>query len=50
MEDYYPEKINKYFEDEVFVYANVPYKIKPYEDLLKDPKILLILMVIAKEI
>jgi hypothetical protein len=38
MEDYYPEKINKYFEDEVFVYANVPYKIKPYEDLLKDPK------------
>jgi len=38
MEDYYPEKINKYFEDEIFVYANVPYKIKPYKDLLNDPK------------
>ena len=38
IENYYPQKINKYFEDEIFVYANVPYKIKPYKDILLDPK------------
>jgi hypothetical protein len=26
------------FEKDYFVYANVPYRIKPYEDLLKDSK------------
>lgn len=38
IEDYFPEKINKYFDKDIFVYANVPYKIKPYKDILKDPK------------
>ncbi|MEB8344754.1 hypothetical protein OO010_01755 [Flavobacteriaceae bacterium KMM 6898] len=37
-EDYYPNKLAGYFEEDVFVYANVPYKIKGYSDILKNPK------------
>ena len=37
-EKYYPGKLEKYFTDERFVYANVPYKIKSYKDILKNPK------------
>lgn len=35
---YYPEKLEEYFENDSFVYANVPYRIKPYNALLDDPK------------
>ena len=35
---YYPEKLEAYFENDSFVYANVPYRIKPYASLLEDPK------------
>ena len=35
---YYPEKLDEYFENDSFVYANVPYRIKPYDALLNDPK------------
>ncbi len=35
---YYPEKLEEYFENDSFVYANVPYRIKPYDALLEDPK------------
>ena len=35
---YYPEKLETYFAENSFVYANVPYRIKPYSDLLKNPK------------
>jgi hypothetical protein len=38
IEDYYPNKLAKNFTEDVFVYANVPYKIKSYQDTLKDPK------------
>ena len=38
LQAYYPEKLESYFGNDSFVYANVPYRIKPYEDLLKDPK------------
>lgn len=38
MESHYPQQLGKAFGDAVFVYANVPYKIKPYEDILKNPK------------
>ena len=38
IEKHYPEKLTAYFEQDLFVYANVPYKIKSYTDLLKDPK------------
>ena len=37
-EDYAPGMLHKYFDQSVFVYANVPYRIKKYEDLLADPK------------
>jgi hypothetical protein len=33
-----PGKIGDYFDKEIFVYANVPYKIKAYKDILKNPK------------
>jgi hypothetical protein len=38
IEKYYPGKLNSYFEKECFVYAAVPYTIKSYEDILKNPK------------
>ena len=38
IENYYPNKLAKNFTEDVFVYANVPYKIKSYQDTLKDPK------------
>ena len=37
-ENHYPKKLYSYFDQEIFVYANVPYKIKSYEDMLKNPK------------
>ncbi|MFY0602569.1 MAG: hypothetical protein JXQ93_01365 [Flavobacteriaceae bacterium] len=33
-----PGQLESFFSKNLFVYANVPYKIKSYEDLLKDPK------------
>ncbi len=33
-----PGKLNQLFGQELFVYANVPYKIKSYEDILRNPK------------
>lgn len=38
IEDYYPNTLAGYFNEDVFVYANVPYKIKGYSDILKNPK------------
>ncbi|MEY2964034.1 MAG: hypothetical protein RL754_1295 [Bacteroidota bacterium] len=38
IEKYYPEKLADLFSKELFVYANVPYRIKPYADLLANPK------------
>jgi len=38
IEAYYPEKLKEYFTQDLFVYANVPYRIKSYEDLLANPK------------
>jgi hypothetical protein len=37
-EKYYPGKLKRYFSDQRFVYANVPYKIKSYQEILKNPK------------
>jgi len=36
--NYNPSAFEQLLNDEGFVYANIPYRIKPYEDLLKDPK------------
>ncbi|WP_084205850.1 hypothetical protein [Psychroserpens mesophilus] len=38
IEDHNPGKLASYFTEDVFVYANVPYKIKSYQDILKNPK------------
>ena len=38
IEKYHPGKLNSYFEKECFVYAAVPYTIKSYQDILKNPK------------
>ena len=38
IEDYYPNKLESYFKQDLFVYANVPYRIKRYQDILKDAK------------
>ena len=33
-----PGDLQRYFSEELFVYANVPYKIKPFEDILENSK------------
>ncbi|MBT8245048.1 MAG: hypothetical protein HKP48_02120 [Winogradskyella sp.] len=33
-----PGKLASFFDKDLFVYANVPYRIKSYQDILKDPK------------
>ncbi|MFD0977123.1 hypothetical protein [Salinimicrobium gaetbulicola] len=38
MEEVSPNKLSEYFNEDIFVYANVPYKIKTYQDILKNPK------------
>ncbi|ULC58448.1 hypothetical protein MBM09_11000 [Flaviramulus sp. BrNp1-15] len=38
IENHYPNQLEKHFNKNIFVYANVPYKIKSYEDTLKNPK------------
>ncbi len=38
IENHYPGKLNEFYSKECFVYANVPYRIKPYSAILKDPK------------
>ncbi|UMB59142.1 hypothetical protein MHL31_08605 [Lutibacter sp. A80] len=38
IEKHYPKKISQYFKETIFVYANVPYKIKNYEDIVSNPK------------
>ena len=38
IEKYYPKTLATYFDKDYFVYANVPYVIKDYKDILKNPK------------
>ena len=38
IENHYPGKLNEFYTKECFVYANVPYRIKPYSEMVKDPK------------
>jgi len=35
---YHPGKLGAYLEREIFVYADVPYRLKEYQSLLGDPK------------
>ncbi len=38
IEHHYPNQLATYFDQDIFVYANVPYRIKSYTDILKNPK------------
>lgn len=38
IEKHQPGKLSEYFTKDLFVYANVPYKIKSHDLILKDPK------------
>ncbi|WP_299520424.1 hypothetical protein [Winogradskyella sp.] len=38
IEGHNPGQLESFFDKDLFVYANVPYKIKPYADLLRNPK------------
>jgi len=38
IENYYPGKLEERFDENIFVYANVPYIIKSYEQTLINPK------------
>jgi hypothetical protein len=38
IENHQPKKLGQLFNNDIFVYANVPYVIKSYEDILKNPK------------
>lgn len=37
-EKYYPGQLSSQFNDDQFVYANVPYKIKTYKEIIKNAK------------
>ncbi len=37
-EDHYPGKLESYFDQDIFVFSHVPYRIKSYQELLVDPK------------
>lgn len=37
-ENVYPDKLADFFDLDIFVFANVPYKIKSYSDILNKPK------------
>jgi hypothetical protein len=38
IENHQPGRLAAYFQQPIFVYANVPYRIKPYADLQRNPK------------
>ncbi len=38
IENHQPGALKNYLDKEIFVYANVPYRIKSYEEVLKNPK------------
>ncbi|WP_310555137.1 hypothetical protein, partial [Flavobacterium sp.] len=38
IEKFSPGKLHSYFEKDCFVYAAVPYTIKPYQNILQNPK------------
>lgn len=38
IENYNPGKLESFFSQDIFVYANVPYRIKAHQDILKNPK------------
>jgi hypothetical protein len=37
-ESFHPGKLDELLTREIFVYANVPYRIKPFDEMVKNPK------------
>lgn len=37
-ESYHPGKLDELLTKEIFAYANVPYRIKPYQEIVKNPQ------------
>lgn len=37
-ENFHPGKLDKLLTSEIFAYANVPYRIKPYHEIVRNPK------------
>lgn len=37
-ENFHPGKLDELLRKEIFVYANVPYRIKPFEEIIRNPK------------
>lgn len=37
-DNYHPGKLNEFLTKDVFAYANVPYRIKSYEEIVKNPQ------------
>ena len=37
-ENFHPGLLDELLQKEIFVYANVPYRIKPFEEIIKNPK------------
>jgi len=37
-DNYHPGKLDQLLSKEIFTYANIPYYIKSYDDIVKDPK------------
>ncbi|MEZ4772542.1 MAG: hypothetical protein R3D00_05105 [Bacteroidia bacterium] len=38
LEKHHPGRLSEYFQQSIFAYANVPYRIKPYADIQRNPK------------
>jgi hypothetical protein len=49
IEKHSPNTLAKYFDQDIFVYANVPYKIKSYSDILENPKDTIVLDTVSEE-
>jgi len=49
IERYSPNTLATYFSQEIFVYANVPYRIKSYEEILKNPKDTIVLDTLSEK-
>jgi hypothetical protein len=36
-QNFYPDRLSNWLNEEIFTYANVPYRIKPYSEIVKNP-------------
>mgnify|MGYP001820897066 FL=1 len=48
IEKHSPSALSDYFDQDIFVYANVPYKIKSYADIIRNPKDTIVLDTVSE--